>query len=248
MGPLEALNTLSRNIAPGVEPFTLDIITPNGDPAHTGPIKDNVGWGVNQTVLGTHGYHYDPKNPTADLLKDSGITGADFLLIPGGLGPPKDETAGVVEFIKQYYNAFLKDQENKYLFTVCTGSKLAAAAGCLDHIYATTNKSAWGYVTGAAASNPDDPLLYSPGSTKTYWVADARWVDQGPIWTTSGVSAGTDGFVAWMSKTYLPENSIQVTNGMEWNVQSNSREDPFCTLHNCTDKPNQSGLPAYPSF
>lgn len=203
MGPLEALNTLSRNVSDDTRPFSLNIITPYSQPASTAP-RAGQGSLVNQQVLATHGYNYDGHNPTADLL--DGIPEAEFLLIPGGLGPPTDtdERAGVVEIIKQYYAKHLHGHKNRYLFTVCTGSGLAAEAGCLDGVYATTNKVAWKYVT--------------PKGPSTYWVGDARWVDQGTIWTTSGVSAGTDGMIAWLSKTYGQDVAEEVSFGMEYNV------------------------------
>lgn len=173
MGPLEALNTLARNVADDTRPFVLDIITPDCQPGATAP-RTGQGSLVNQQILATHGYYYDSKNPKANLLH--GIPQAEFLLVPGGLGPPADERPGVVEFIRQYHQAYLKGHKNRYLFTVCTGAGLAAEAGCLDGLYATTNKVAWDFVT--------------PKGPKTYWVGDARWVDQDTLWTTSGVSAG----------------------------------------------------------
>jgi len=227
MGPLEALNTLSRNVTDDTTPpFSLNIITSHSRPASTAP-KTGQGSLVNQQVIATHGYCYDPQNPTADLL--DGIPEAEFLLVPGGLGPPNDERPGIAEFIKQYHAAYLKGHEDRYLFTVCTGAGLAAQAGCLDDIYATTNKVAWKYVT--------------PYGPKTYWIADARWVDQGNIWTTSGVSAGTDGMIAWMSKIYGRDIAEKVTDGMEYNVMSDPRNDPFGKRLNVQDVPGQSGLP-----
>ena len=64
------------------------------------------------------------------------------------------------------------------------------------------------------------------------------------MWTTSGVSAGTDGMIGWMTKIYGKDAMIVVTNGMEWNVMADPSNDPFSKLNKCHDKPNQSGLPA----
>ncbi|KAF7162610.1 hypothetical protein CNMCM5623_007835 [Aspergillus felis] len=99
----------------------------------------------------------------------------DVLLVPGGLGSDKQEkTQPVVDFIREQYPNL------QYLITVCTGADLAARAGVLDGKRATTNKAAWKEIT------------QKPTSSKTYWVANARWVVDGNIWTTSGVSAGID--------------------------------------------------------
>lgn len=151
MGPLEALNTLSRNVSKDVRPFQLTIIAPDGKPASTAPVNGQ-GSLFNQQVIADCGYHYDSSNPHADLLR--GVPEAEVLIVPGGLGPPDQrvqsyERDGVVEFIKQYYNKYLKGRKDRYLFTVCTGAGLAAEAGCLDGIYATTNKVTWNWIPEA---------------------------------------------------------------------------------------------------
>jgi putative intracellular protease/amidase len=103
----------------------------------------------------------------------------EVLLIPGGLGSNVNEAT--VEWVHK-----MKDKL-KYLFTVCTGADIAARAGALCGLKATTNKQAWAKITSKTIS------------AATYWVAHARWVKSSDkIWTTSGVSAGTDGFVAWI--------------------------------------------------
>ena len=65
-------------------------------------------------------------------------------------------------------------QDVKYLMTVCTGAGIAARAGILDGKNATTNKAAWNETT---ALGPN-----------VKWISHARWVVDGNIWTTSGVS------------------------------------------------------------
>lgn len=230
MGPLEALNTLSRNTSKN--DFTLNIITPGGLPSSTAP-ADGPGSQVNQQLVATHGYSYDPNNKHADLLKN--IPPADVLIVPGGIGPPAWEHPGTVEFLRQYYNKYLKGHSDRYLFTVCTGSNLAAQAGCLDGTYATTNKVAFNWIMGF------------PTSQNTYWVAKSRWVDSGNIWTTSGVSAGTDGMLAWMKKIYGQDPdgvyfSKKVADGMEWIAAEDHLNDPFAG--DLVDHPGKSGLPA----
>ena len=66
----------------------------------------------------------------------------------------------------------------KYVFSVCTGSEVLAQAGILEGKRATTNKSSFNRIKG---STQDRAIS---------WVAKARWVVDGKIWTSSGVTAG----------------------------------------------------------
>ena len=62
------------------------------------------------------------------------------------------------------------------LLTVCTGAGLAARAGLLDGKKATTNKAAWDWATSQGQA--------------TAWQKEARWVEDGNVWTSAGVTAG----------------------------------------------------------
>ena len=97
----------------------------------------------------------------------------DFLLIPGGVG-----TRAQVE--NERLIAWLRDRAAKVevAMTVCTGTALLAQAGLLDGRRATTNKMffSWPETTWPAVR----------------WVREARWVEDGTFWTSSGVSAGID--------------------------------------------------------
>ena len=97
----------------------------------------------------------------------------DLILVPGGMGtiPELDNTAML---------NFLADRAKTAIITssVCTGSALRAKAGILDGKKATSNKQ----VFNLAASSSD----------KVEWIESARWVDDGNVVTSSGVSAGID--------------------------------------------------------
>lgn len=94
----------------------------------------------------------------------------DVLIIPGGPGmrAPDELLTAELKYIADTYPKL------KYLITVCTGSALLARTGLLDGKRATTNKSSWKGV-----------VQYGP---LVKWVAPARWVVDGNIWTAAGVS------------------------------------------------------------
>jgi transcriptional regulator GlxA family with amidase domain len=92
----------------------------------------------------------------------------EVLIVPGGPGVRAPDVSPMTDFIRDRYPKL------RYLLTVCTGAGLAAKSGVLDGRKATTNKAAWATITA-----------YGPNTT---WVSPARWVVDGNIWTSSGVS------------------------------------------------------------
>ncbi|KAF5856233.1 hypothetical protein ETB97_007686 [Aspergillus alliaceus] len=133
----------------------------------------------------------------------------DVLLIPGGLGTrfPTVAIEHAVNFVKSTH-AHLK-----YIITVCTGTSLAARAGILDGKRATTNKMAWAEIT---ALRP-----------QVEWVPHARWVVDGNIWTSSGVSAGIDVTLAWVEEVFGVKVAEEIAQGMEYEWHRDPTHDPF---------------------
>lgn len=100
----------------------------------------------------------------------------DILFVPGGLGVvtlEQTNNTGVEDFVKLRYASL------EYLVGVSFGGTILARAGVLDGKRATTNKSGWTWITERG-----------PNVT---WVPQARWVEDGNIWTTSGTASGTFG-------------------------------------------------------
>ncbi|KAJ7789184.1 class I glutamine amidotransferase-like protein [Mycena olivaceomarginata] len=127
----------------------------------------------------------------------------EVLLIPGGFGAEVPEASdATIAFVRDVFPKL------QYLITVCTGAGLAARAGVLDGRNATTNKAEWVKTT-----------------------ALARWVVDGNVWTTSGVSAGTDGVLAFIEELYGAGPATSVANTMEWVRIMNSSDDPFAGLY-----------------
>jgi len=116
-----------------------------------------------------------------------------MLLLPGGMGargPRGEENTGpVVQFLKTL--DLSGEGSIKHVLTVCTGSEILARTGLLDGRNATTNKRAFNDVK---AKHPN-----------VKWVAKARWVVDGNVWTSSGISAGMDLAFAWMAEVWGEE-------------------------------------------
>ncbi|CAF9930334.1 MAG: hypothetical protein ALECFALPRED_004581 [Alectoria fallacina] len=112
----------------------------------------------------------------------------DTLFIPGGFGM----TPLVGDPILLQHIGQLVDRAAN-VFTVCTGSLLFAATGRLDGRKATTNKRLYDEMT--------------PNYPGVQWQKRARWVQDGKFLTSSGVTAGLDAGLAFLSNTYVsPED------------------------------------------
>jgi len=105
---------------------------------------------------------------------------ADVLLVPGGSSGKAAENPALVKWVQQ--NA----QSSKHVMSVCTGAFILAKAGLLDGLSATT-------VSGAI----DRLGRVAP---KTRVVSDQRYVDNGKIITTAGLSSGIDGALYLIAK------------------------------------------------
>ncbi|KAF1957867.1 class I glutamine amidotransferase-like protein [Byssothecium circinans] len=132
----------------------------------------------------------------------------EVLIVPGGFGSRKEENIeGVLEFIKTYYPKL------KYLLTVCTGSAIVAKAGVLDGRKATSNKKAFAWVREQNAA--------------VNWVPKARWVVDGNIWTSSGISAGIDLVYAWIAEVWGEELAALLADSSEYERCTDAGNDRF---------------------
>ena len=136
----------------------------------------------------------------------------DVLIVPGGIGTR--DPANVQEVVKYIAKAY---PTLKYLITVCTGSGLAARAGVLDGKRATTNKRVWAWT-----------ISFGP---RVQWIAHARWVVDGNIWTSSGVSAGLDIIFAFIGEVYGEEVAEMMANVLEYERHKDPSWDPYAELY-----------------
>ncbi|KAK7049310.1 hypothetical protein VNI00_005911 [Paramarasmius palmivorus] len=126
----------------------------------------------------------------------------DILFVPGGGGTRAPDLDRHIAYIRDTYPSL------QYILSVCTGSWLLARAGVLDGKNATSNKRAW---AGREALG-----------NGTKWIAHARWVTDGNVWTSSGVSAGIDATLAWVSAVYGDDVASGIANGMEYPRHTNA--------------------------
>jgi transcriptional regulator GlxA family with amidase domain len=194
-GPLDALNALSYEV-----PLNLSIIAATLDPVSTkprAPVMQSMRSNFAESIVPTHDFSNAPP--------------LDVLIVPGGYGTRADDIEPAIDFIRKVYPSL------KYLFTVCTGSWLAARAGVLDGKRATSNKKSWAGTKGLG-NNVD-------------WISHARWVVDGNVWTASGVSAGIDAILAFIEEVYGSDAAEKITNGLEYERHKDPSWDPFAEMY-----------------
>ena len=132
----------------------------------------------------------------------------DVLLVPGGFGTQVQlGNDAILNFIRKV------DKTTKFTTSVCTGSALLAKAGVLNGQRATSNKRFF--------------YLAEEQSQKVNWVPEARWVESGKYFTSSGVSAGTDMALGVVAKLYDSQRAKDLASGLEYQWQSDSSKDDF---------------------
>jgi len=94
---------------------------------------------------------------------------------------------------------------------------LLARAGLLDGRRATTNKAVFGWV---AEQGP-----------AVQWIKEARWVEDGPFVTSSGVSAGIDMTLAVIARLVSKEVAEGIAVRMEYDWHRDASWDPFAKVH-----------------
>lgn len=149
--------------------------------------------------------------PMPQVIADYSFNDApslDLILLPGGVGT-------IAELENASMLSFLKDRASKAKITasVCSGSALLARAGILDGHKATSNKQFFSLATSA--------------SDKVVWVERARWVDDGDVVTSSGVSAGIDMSLAIIARLFGMETADRISTAAEYTWHRDADKDPF---------------------
>jgi transcriptional regulator GlxA family with amidase domain len=193
---------------PGFE--LLDIFGPVEMFYNVGPKLDVVMIAENAGPVAS-GSGADPNKPGPKAVADYSFDDApelDLILVPGGFGSLR-------EVRNPAMMAFLKERAPKARITssVCSGSGILAAAGLLDNRPATSNKQFFSLITKPTPN--------------VKWVEKARWVDDGEIITSSGVSAGIDMALAIIERLYGTEAAEDIANMTEYEWHRDPHVDPF---------------------
>ena len=101
---------------------------------------------------------------------------------------------------------------SRFCLSVCTGSALLAKCGALDGERATSNKRSLEW-----AKNTSDQVR---------WIERARWVVSGKFYTSSGISAGMDMALGFVSDQWSRELALEIADRIEyiWN-EDRDRDD-----------------------
>jgi len=143
---------------------------------------------------------------TQKLIDES--NSIDIFIIPGGMGTRKEiDNALLLDFIQKIAIT------SKYVLTVCTGSALLAKTGLLDNRKATSNKRAFEWVVG--------------NGKNVNWIKHARWTVDDKYYTSSGVSAGMDMTLGFLSDIHGPEFARKIAFEIEYNWTEQKDNDNF---------------------
>lgn len=135
----------------------------------------------------------------------------DLLFIPGGdaaiaAADSHDLKNWVIETANQA----------ELIMTVFTGSILLAISGVLDDHKATTNKL--------------DLTQTVPLGPNVDWIRQARCVEDGKFFTSSGVSAGIDMALAAIAHLFGNQVAVDLAEESEYEWHNDANSDPFAKL------------------
>ncbi len=127
----------------------------------------------------------------------------DVLLVPGGNVKGQLENQNVIRWIQN------KARSAEIVMSVCNGAFILAKAGLLDGLEATTT----------AGLIP----AFKEAAPKTKVVDDQRFVDNGKIITTAGLSSGIDGSLHVIERFFGRGTAQMAALGMEYNWDPESK-------------------------
>lgn len=132
----------------------------------------------------------------------------DLILVPGGFGSlAQSKNAAMISWLRT------RAASAELVMSVCSGASLLAEAGLLDGRRATSNKQYFSVITKQAP--------------QVQWVKEARWVDDGNVITSSGVSAGMDMSLHVIQRLFGDETAARIANATEYQWHRDADVDPF---------------------
>lgn len=140
----------------------------------------------------------------------------DTLLVPGGDGTRgADPHPTLLDFVRQ------RATTCRRVASVCTGAFLLARTGLLDGRRVTTH---WRHAEALARRYPALQVL-----------ADRIWVNDGPIWSSAGVSAGIDLALALVGEDFGREVARRTAREVVVYYQRPGGQSQFSTLEELSD-------------
>ncbi|KFA66937.1 hypothetical protein S40285_05760 [Stachybotrys chlorohalonatus IBT 40285] len=208
-GPLNVLNLLSLQ-----HNMTLQMVSADMRPVSVDrTIIDGVVGGMGASSASPYFTEYVLPDATFE-----NATRPDVIIIPGGAGTRNlNATQPAVDWVRSQMGESEEDWPTNVM-TVCTGTALLARTHQIGGKNATSNKAAFNWVRT------------QDGAEDVNWIARARWVVDGKLWTSSGVSAGTDMMLGWVQHRYGRNESERVRILMEWN-HLEQEDDPFADYY-----------------
>ena len=120
----------------------------------------------------------------------------DIIVFPGGNAGPSANDPVVMNWIKH------TNSNGTNFMSVCTGAFIVAKAGLLENKRVTTH---WGSTKNLAQQYPTTTVM-----------EDTRWVDNGFVITTAGVSAGIDGALHFVARIKGRDEAQRTARYMEY--------------------------------
>jgi putative intracellular protease/amidase len=128
---------------------------------------------------------------------DAGVAPSpDLLVVPAVQDPTGEREATMRDWIARQHD------RGAQIFGVCSGSRVLAAAGVLDGRRATSH---WGAITALEISNPE-----------VEWIRGQRYVQDGPVTTTAGVTSGIPGALKVVKDLVGPEEAERIGSAVNY--------------------------------
>jgi transcriptional regulator GlxA family with amidase domain len=151
---------------------------------------------LEEPVIARHGYSV---NPAFSLENHPPI---DVLIVAGGVHMDEMKKPQVIDWVSKI------SASASLVASVCTGAFILAEAGLLHGLRVTTH---WGDIPDLRRDYPALTVVES-----------VRWVDQGAVVTSGGISAGIDMSLHLVEKLAGRELAIKTARQMEFEWTGNS--------------------------
>jgi len=135
----------------------------------------------------------------------------DYLFVPGP-DPAAPLPKGCAAFLHE------RVPKLKALLTVCTGSMAIAQAGVLDGLHVCSNKSVLKMFAEAGILNK-----------KVKWVGDRRWIVDGNVWSSAGITAGID-LSAEFARVHFDPEVVELAKLVSEYEPNPAQPDPFAKI------------------